>query len=75
MAVRTSWSTLRLNLSLAKARNFFKSVFDIPPIGLMSADEQSYFVIYPLRASSTLAEPRTSKPKKHNILKAGDYDI
>ena len=33
----------------------------IPPIGLRSALEQSYLVMYPRRDSSTLAEPSTSK--------------
>jgi hypothetical protein len=37
-----------------------RTVFEMPPIGLMSAEEQSYLVRYPLSASSTLALPSTS---------------
>ena len=41
----------------------------MPPIGLISADEQSYLVMYPLKASSTFAEPNTSNPggEKNNL--------
>jgi hypothetical protein len=33
----------------------FRSVLEMPPMGLISALEQSYFVRYPLRLSSTFA--------------------
>lgn len=45
-------------LSDAYSNIFFKSPLDMPPIGLTSALEQSYFVMYPRRASSTFALPK-----------------
>ena len=46
----------------------------MPPIGLISADEQSYLVMYPLNASSTFAEPNTSNPGgEKNHLKSFSY--
>jgi hypothetical protein len=38
------WRIGRLKFVDAQRMKRFKSVLDIPPIGLMSADEQSYFV-------------------------------
>ena len=43
-------------------QNERRSVLEIPPMGLMSALEQSYLVKYPRSASSTLADPSTSSP-------------
>ena len=40
---------------------FFRSLLQMPPMGFRSADEQSYFVMYPRSASSTFELPRTSK--------------
>lgn len=58
-------------LSFAKCKNFFRSDLEKPPMGLMSAELQSYLVMYPRRASSTLADPSTRRPpclpRTHNI--------
>jgi hypothetical protein len=42
-------------------KNAFISFLEIDPIGLISAEEQSYFVKYPLNPSSKFEEPNTNK--------------
>mmetsp|Transcript_4571 Transcript_4571/g.16940 ORF Transcript_4571/g.16940 Transcript_4571/m.16940 type:complete len:237 (+) Transcript_4571:2659-3369(+) len=42
-------------------RNDRRSALLIPPMGLISAEEQSYLVMYPRRPSSTFALPSTRK--------------
>lgn len=58
LAFKISSKALNLNSCLAKAKKLLRSVFEMPPIGLISAEEQSYLVIYPLKASSTFADPK-----------------
>ena len=41
-------------LIAAHFKNLAKSILEIPPMGLISALEQSYLVKYPRKASSTL---------------------
>lgn len=59
VASRNDSRTPRLYSVLAKRRKPDRSFLEIPPIGFMSADEQSYLVRYPRRHSSTLADPST----------------
>jgi hypothetical protein len=49
------------NLSETNRSIFFRSPFAIPPMGLISALLQSYFVMYPRSASSTFPVPSTSR--------------
>jgi hypothetical protein len=79
-----STTSLRLPYGYAVAahcRNLRRSPFAMPPIGLMSAEEQSYFVMYPRRASSTFALPSTSSqdplpvlPRTHGSSCASRYE-
>jgi hypothetical protein len=56
-----------LNSLLAQRMKRFRSVLLTPPMGFMSADEQSYFVRYPRRDSSTLAEPSYERVSNRGV--------
>jgi hypothetical protein len=53
----------------------FKSDLLIPPIGLMSAALQSYFVRYPLNPSAIFEELRTNKNPFSDFVQGISYAI